>query len=150
VRFRVVERVMPRQGSRASNLSVSRQKPTTEPSEEIRAFLRTAQKPRKYRNVKVTVDGITFDSKAEVARYHELRQAQEVGAIHDLEVHPRFPLVIHGIDTGDYVADFRYVTAEGVPTVEDVKSTVTRKLGTYQLKRKQVWALYAIEIREVL
>lgn len=119
-----------------------------EVSESVAALL-GAQKPRKYHNQPVDVDGHRFDSKVEATRYVELSRAEWAGVIRDLEIHPRFPLVIHGIDTGDYVADFSYVTAEGVSVVEDVKSPATRKLPTYRLKRRQVWALYGITIREV-
>jgi hypothetical protein len=108
-----------------------------------------AQKPRKYRNTPTEVDGLKFDSKREAERYLSLRDDLRAGRISDLEVHPRFPLVIHGIDTGDYVADFRYLTSDGRPVVEDVKSAATRKLATYRLKKLQVWALYAIEVQEV-
>lgn len=117
-------------------------------SPDLKALL-TPQKQRKYRNVPVEADGYRFDSTKERDRYFTLKTLAERGEIHSLEIHPRFPLVIHGIDTGDYVADFAYVTAGGQPMVEDVKSVATRKLGTYQLKRRQVWALYTIKIWEI-
>lgn len=132
-------------GSGASILTRSRPGAV---SEDV-ARLLEPQKARKYHNQPVEVDGVRFDSKREAERYGELVRAVQAGAIRSLEVHPRFPLVIHGIDTGDYVADFSYLTADGVAVVEDVKSAPTRKLPTYRLKRRQVWALYAVEIREV-
>lgn len=117
-------------------------------SPDLKALL-SPQKSRKYRNVPQTVDGIHFDSTKEAMRYVELQRMASVGEIRSLEVHPRFPLVIHGIDCGTYEGDFAYVTRDGVPVVEDVKSAATRKLPTYRKNRRLVWALYAVEIREV-
>ena len=77
------------------------------------------KKPAKYRNVRVRIDGITFDSLREAARYGELKLLQGAGLIRDLEVHPVYalqvlelteatapPWVIHTV--GTYAADFRY------------------------------------------
>jgi hypothetical protein len=105
---------------------------------------------RKFFNEPCEVNGIKFDSKAEAARYTGLYVAVQMGEIRDLEVHPRFPLVIHEQDCGYYEADFSYtVVATGERVVEDVKSQATRKLAVYRLKIKQVWALYGLRVREV-
>lgn len=109
------------------------------------------QKTRKYRNEPVVVNGLHFASKAEGARYMGLYVAVQMGEIRDLEIHPRFPLVIHGEDCGDYEADFGYVVVStGERVIEDVKSAPTRKLPTYRLKARLVWALYGLKIREVM
>lgn len=104
---------------------------------------------RKYGNVPTVVDGVTFDSKREAERYLSLRDDFRAGRISDLEVHPRFPLVVHEQDCGVYEGDFAYIDAHGVRVVEDVKSAATRKLPTYRLKAKLVWALYGLRVREV-
>jgi hypothetical protein len=105
---------------------------------------------RKYGNQPTEVDGHRFDSKKEAARYSLLRSIQASGGIRDLEVHPRFPLVVHGQDCGTYVADFAYVvTQSGERVVEDVKSAATRALPTYRLKRRLLWALYGLTVQEV-
>ncbi len=103
---------------------------------------------RKYRNQPCEADGHRFDSQKERDRYWELKRLQERGDICCLEVHPRFPLVVHGQDCGVYEGDFAYVE-RGASVIEDVKSPATRKLPTYRLKRRLTWALYGIEIREV-
>ncbi|MGP1455872.1 MAG: DUF1064 domain-containing protein [Treponema sp.] len=41
-----------------------------------------------------TVDGITFDSMAEMNRYLELKQLERAGIITDLELQPKFLLKI--------------------------------------------------------
>jgi hypothetical protein len=108
-------------------------------------------KPRKYRNVPQQADGYTFDSTKERDRYWELKRLEMSGDICCLEVHPRFPLVIHGQDCGVYEADFAYLDGshDGDRVIEDVKSAATRKLPTYRLKARMVWALYGLRIREV-
>jgi hypothetical protein len=105
---------------------------------------------RKYGNTPTVVDGHRFDSKKEAARFADLSVALRAGEITDLRVHERFPLVVHEQDCGAYESDFTYtVTATGERVVEDVKSAMTRKLPVYRLKRKLMWALYGISVREV-
>lgn len=104
---------------------------------------------RKYNNHPQTVDGIRFDSRKEAERYGQLVLMVRAGEIRDLEVHPRFPLVVHDQDCGAYVADFAYLTQHGERIVEDVKSAATRALPTYRLKRRLLWALYGLTVLEV-
>ncbi len=105
---------------------------------------------RKYGNSPTVVDGHRFDSKKEAARYGELRMLERAGKIGDLQLQPRFPLVVHEQDCGTYVGDFSYwVTETGDRVIEDVKSAATRKLPTYRLKVKLVWALYGLRVQEV-
>mgnify|MGYP003141561719 CR=1 FL=1 len=49
----------------------------------------------KYRNVKTSVNGITFDSKKEAGRYTELLLLKGQGAIKDLELQPSFDLIVN-------------------------------------------------------
>lgn len=104
---------------------------------------------RKFGNVPTEVGGIRFDSKRESERYAVLLLAERAGEISGLEIQPRFPLVVNGQDCGSYVGDFAYVTKDGERVVEDVKSAATRKLPTYRLKRRLVWALYGLTVVEV-
>jgi len=82
----------------------------------------------KYGNRKVTLDGYTFDSKAEAQRYRELRLLEQAGELIYLLVHPRFELLpkVGRERSIVYVADFCYL--EGDPNhyiVEDVKGVET-------------------------
>lgn len=94
----------------------------------------------KYNAKKTVVDGITFDSRAEAARYGELKLLEEQGVIRDLELQPRFRLQ-DGFETADgsrvrpidYVADFMYLNNDGLKVVEDVKGMET---DVYKLKKK--------------
>ncbi len=113
----------------------------------------------KYGAVKTTVDGITFDSKKEAARYIELKALEAAGKIFNLQLQPRYRLCAWTIQPlglacvpslGDYVADFRYCNVKGCICawgcqVEDVKGM---KTPLYRWKKKHVEAQYGIVIRE--
>jgi hypothetical protein len=62
----------------------------------------------KYRNVKTEVDGIKFDSKKEATRYGQLRLLEKAGLIGNLRLQVQYPLIVHGVKVGSYVADFVY------------------------------------------
>lgn len=92
----------------------------------------------KYRNKKITVDGILFDSKNEAARYQELKILEKAGIIKSLrlqpeyELQPKFKIGKKTERSIKYIADFEYI--EGLKTiVEDVKGFVTKD---FSIKRK--------------
>lgn len=88
----------------------------------------------KYRNKRVNVDGINFDSKAEAAFYGELKLLEKGGEISQLEVHKRFPVEINGQKAFTYVCDFYYFDhLKREYIVADVKGV---KTATYRLKKK--------------
>lgn len=94
----------------------------------------------KYHSRKTTVDGITFDSKAEAARYSELKLLQRAGLIRDLTLQPEFELIPQYKKNGrtvrrtTYRADFSYTeTKTGRYVIEDVKGVRTE---LYRLKKK--------------
>ena len=103
----------------------------------------------KYHNRKTLYDGIQFDSQKEADRYQELQWMQQAGLIQDLELQPRYDLIVNGHKLGFYRGDFRYkeVATDSV-ILEDVKSPATRT-AVYRLKKKLVKALYGVEIIEV-
>lgn len=94
----------------------------------------------KYHSRKVTVHGITFDSKKEADRYCELRLLEMAGKIKELKrqvqfvLQPSFKKNGKTIRAITYVADFEYYDLEkGKYIVEDVKGY---KTDVYQLKKK--------------
>jgi hypothetical protein len=125
--------------------------------EEYQAHLQKqmATKPSKYKAVKTVVDGITFASKKEAQRYHELKLMEQAGLIEDLQVQPELALDVCDVRVGIYRGDFSYYPChedgpyKGAPigpqTIEDVKGM---KTPVYQLKKKLVEAIYGITIRE--
>jgi hypothetical protein len=110
--------------------------------------LYSAEKKNKYGAVKITVDGIKFDSKKEAARYQSLKLAERCGAISDLETQPRFDIRVNGKYIAFYKADFRYMK-NGSEVVEDVKSAITAKNPVYRLKKKLVEAIHNVKINEM-
>lgn len=93
----------------------------------------------KYRSVRSQAsDGTWFASKAECRRYEELRLLERAGEIRQLQIQPRFPIVIDGVKVCTYVADFAYVDRDK-RTVEDVKGVRT---PLYRLKKKLAEAVY--------
>ena len=106
----------------------------------------------KYRNKKVVVNGITFDSKKEARRYTELLLLERAGAIQELRRQVKFELIPSQRYDGkvverpcSYVADFVY-RENGNLIVEDTKGLKTRD---YIIKRKLMLYLCGIRIREV-
>ena len=94
----------------------------------------------KYHNIKKTVDGIKFDSKAEAERYVELKLMQRAGHISGLQLQPEFELIPRYKKNGKtvrktvYIADFMYTDNYTDETViEDVKGV---KTAVYKLKKK--------------
>lgn len=103
----------------------------------------------KFNNKKTELNGITFDSKKEAARYYYLSMMQRAGNITNLELQPKIPLMVNGKKLGHYIGDFRYIE-NGEVILEDVKSVAT-KTAVYNLKKK-ILASYdpPILIREIM
>lgn len=95
------------------------------------------------------LDGITFDSEAEAARWPLLQAEQRAGRIQNLERQKTIAAVINGIVVFRYKADFVYMR-RGTRIVEDVKSSFTRTLPEYRLKMKVLRALYGLGIVEII
>lgn len=92
------------------------------------------KRKNKYRAIKTKIDGITFHSKKEAARYCELKMLQSAGLISDLVLQPKIPLMVNGVQIGNYIGDFSY-QKDGETILEDVKSKATMT-ATYRLKKK--------------
>lgn len=111
----------------------------------------------KYRNTKIVIDGIEFDSKKEGYRYKELKLLQRAGLITNLkmqtsfELQPSFKKNGKTIRAITYKADFDYMTKDGRHIVEDVKSKATEKDKVYRIKRKMLQYKYKdIEFKEII
>lgn len=117
---------------------------------------RMAKRRSKFNAVKTVVDGFTFDSKAEAARYGVLKLREKAGEIDGLVLQPEFVLTVDRIEDGEpreigvYRGDFRYrdhvASAQPFVVVEDVKGF---KTPLYRWKKKHVEAQYGIQIREI-
>lgn len=103
-------------------------------------------KRMKYRNVKVEIDGIKFDSKKEAAYYGKLKLLKKSGEIVDFTLQPRYDLAMNGVKLGFYKADFLVTWKSGNVQLVDVKGM---KTPIYNLKKKLIKAIYGIVIHEV-
>ena len=122
----------------------------------------------KYKNKKVEVDGIVFDSKKEAKRYQELLLLEKAGAIQELKRQVKYVLIpaqreftneiyTKGKKKGcfkpgkliekecAYIADFVY-WENGKKVVEDTKGMRTKD---YVIKRKLMLYVHGIRIKEV-
>lgn len=119
----------------------------------------------KYGNRKVTVNGITYDSKKEARRAQELEALQAAGEIYGLERQFAFELIPAQREpdrTGPkggkikgktleravvYIADFMYRdTKTNEMVVEDTKGVRTPE---YIIKRKLMLWVYGIKVKEI-
>ena len=100
----------------------------------------------KYRAKKVVVDGIKCDSMGEGRRIAELLLMQRAKQIRDFKPHPKYPLVINGIQCGIYTADAEYVLVpSGEVVIEDYKSPATLTEAS-RLRIKVFEALYGKKV----
>jgi hypothetical protein len=80
-----------------------------------------SEKKHKYNAKPGYLDGIYFDSQAEMERYAELKLLKTARAIKDFRVHPRYQISMGRY----YEADFEVIYPDGHVEVEDVKGYET-------------------------
>ena len=112
----------------------------------------------KFNAKKMTINGVTFDSRAEACRYRDLTWLERGGVIRGLERQVKYVLIPNQYDENHklieractYIADFVYQDECGKLVVEDVKGY---KKGTayelFVIKRKLMLEKYGIRVREV-
>lgn len=117
----------------------------------------------KYHSKKITLNGITYDSKKEAKRHQELLLLERAGAIQSLQTQVKYVLIPAqrepdkvgkrgGTIKGklierecSYIADFVYIE-NGQTVVEDTKGYRTTD---YKIKRKLMLYIHGIRIREI-
>jgi hypothetical protein len=100
----------------------------------------------KYGNRKIEIDGMKFDSKHEADYYFNVLMGRWMAGELKL-VARQVPFDLPGGIR--YIADFLTVDAGGNVEVIDAKSEATKKNRVYINKKKQMRAVWGIEIREV-
>ena len=102
----------------------------------------------KYRAKKVKYEGLVFDSRKEYRRWRELLLLEKVGMIKGLRRQVKYELLPRVPGKWPrpvvYIADFVYHEGKK-EIVEDVKGYRT---DVYKLKKRLMWVVYGIEIRE--
>lgn len=125
------------------------------------------QKGKKYNNKTFEADGYKWDSKKEYERWLVLKEAEAKGVITDLQRQVKFELIpavteeyVEHLKTKDkikkrtlqlaicYTCDFAYYK-DGEYVVSDVKASPKMLPKEYVLKKKILFALKGIRIREV-
>lgn len=106
---------------------------------------------RKYRNTKTVVDGLTFDSKREAARWSQLRLLERAGQISELQRQVSIELAPSVRFAGSkraqpalrLIVDFSYME-DGELVLEDVKGVVTT---AFTIKRHLLKAHKGLDVR---
>lgn len=125
------------------------------------------EKGQKYKNKKIEIDGILFDSTKEGKRYLVLKQALDKGEIQDLHLQVKYELIpsikeeyVEHLKTKDkvktrtlqlpitYTCDFQYMK-NGELVIEDVKASPKVLPKEFILKEKLMFWKYRIKIRKV-
>ena len=111
----------------------------------------------KYHNKKIVVDGMTFPSKKEAARYGELLLMERDGVIKNLKCQVKFELIPSQRISGkvveracSYIADFVYEDEDGNKHVEDVKGYRGGvAYSVFSIKRKLMLYVHGIRVEEI-
>jgi Protein of unknown function (DUF1064) len=104
----------------------------------------------KYKNKKITIDGLMFDSKAEANYYDHLKQLMIKGVVTAIVPHPRYLLQETFRKNGitfrkiEYIADFAVEYADGHSEVVDVKGVETTD---FKIKRKLFEKKYPMSLK---
>jgi hypothetical protein len=122
--------------------------------EDFLNYKNGTKRNKKYNNKKTVIDGISFDSEKEAARYSELKILEKYHVITDLKLQYPFLLIPTQRDENGillerqctYKADFVYKDENGKLIVEDAKGFRTE---VYKIKKKLMLARYGIHIKEI-
>jgi phage regulator Rha-like protein len=107
----------------------------------------SSKKQSKYKNKKVIVDSIKFDSLAESEYYSLLKHLKATGKILDFQLQPKFVLQEGFVKDGvkiqpiTYKADFAILHTDDSEEIIDVKGQ-PKLTKEFELKRKMFWFKY--------
>jgi hypothetical protein len=99
----------------------------------------------KYHSQKTVVGGVEFASKREARWYGELLMQKRAGLVKSLRLQVPYQIAVNGFKICKYIADFVVHYANGEVSVIDAKGI---KTPVYRLKKKLMFAVYGIEIKE--
>jgi hypothetical protein len=111
-------------------------------------------KSSKFNNIKVDIDGHTFDSKKEAEFYGQLKIKKNAGLIKDFQMQVRYDIIVNSIMIGKYFLDFLVENNDGSIEYIDIKGKDSKtnkfiKTGVFALKKRLVEAIYGINISMV-
>lgn len=106
----------------------------------------------KYHARRTVLDGMSFDSGAEAARWSQLHLMERAGMVRDIRRQVSFELVPGEAGPDGkrmrpmrYVADFVWTDSDGREHVEDVKGVRTE---AYKIKKRLMWHILGIAVEE--
>ena len=103
-------------------------------------------KPSKYKNIKTSINGTSFDSKGEAQRYGALLLMQKDGIIKDLKRQVKHPIVINNQKICTLIVDYVYTDIKtGNVILEDFKGM--KETPIFRIKAKLVKAVYGLDIK---
>ena len=104
----------------------------------------------KYKNKKVTICGIQFDSQMEAKRYFELTYLLRAGEIRNLKRQVKYELIPKQgkLRAVTYVADFVYEEKANGTWRKVVEDTKGMRTEVYKIKKKLMKYIHGIDILE--
>ena len=87
----------------------------------------------KYKNKKIVIDDIKFDSKAESDYYLKLKNDKQNGLIKNFELQPKFKKNNKSYRAINYIADFKIINNDNSVEIIDIKGMKTTE---FKLKEK--------------
>jgi hypothetical protein len=108
-------------------------------------------KSSKFNNVKVEIDGHTFDSIKEGEFYGSLKIKKQAGLIKDFKLQVQYDIKVNNIHIAYYYLDFLIENNDGSFEYIDIKGKDSKtnkfiKTGVFALKKRLVEAIYNIKI----
>jgi len=105
----------------------------------------------KFNNVKVEIDGHTFDSVKEKEFYGSLKLKKKAGLIKDFKIQVQYDIKVNNIHIAYYYLDFLIENNDGSFEYVDIKGKDKKtnkfiKTGVFALKKRLVEAIYNIKI----
>lgn len=108
-------------------------------------------KSSKFNNVKVEIDGHTFDSIKEGEFYGSLKIKKQAGLIKDFKLQVQYDIKVNNIHIAYYYLDFLIENNDGSFEYIDIKGKDSKsnkfiKTSVFALKKRLVEAIYNIKI----
>ena len=108
-------------------------------------------KSSKFNNVKVEIDGHTFDSIKEGEFYGSLKIKKKAGLIKDFKIQVQYDIMVNNIHIAYYYLDFLIENNDGSFEYIDIKGKDSKtkkfiKTGVFALKKRLLEAIYGIKI----
>lgn len=110
--------------------------------EDYKKYQRSQSKQSKYKSIKTSIDGHTFDSRKEAEYYNELKLRLKTGEIKGFCLQPTFILA----EEVKYKPDFIIFNNDNTSEIIDVKGFKTKE---YKIKKKIFEDKFNLKIKEV-